>query len=156
MSPQPRGAFGSQRRDLLERAGLCAALVAGGLLASASARAAGQPFEPGALRDALRSLGGVPRADAGIVLDLPDVADNGAIVPVTVSCTLAGVREIAILVESNPEPLVARFMIPDGTEPFVSTRVKMAASGRVVAIVRADGQLYAASRDLQVTVGGCG
>jgi sulfur-oxidizing protein SoxY len=66
------------------------------------------------------------------------------------------VQEIFVVVEANPNPLCVRFTIPEGTEPFVSTRIKMAESSRIYAVVRADGKLYAAARATNVTVGGCG
>jgi sulfur-oxidizing protein SoxY len=148
---------GRRRREWLARGGLYAALLGCGLAAgSRGAAAADAGFASTTLQDALRALGGVPLADAGIVLDLPDVAEDGAVVPVAVTWTVPGASEVAIVVEGNPNPLVARYTIPDGTEPFVATHIKMAGSSRVYAVVQAGGRLYCAARETKVTVGGCG
>jgi sulfur-oxidizing protein SoxY len=104
----------------------------------------------------LRSLGA---ADAGvsaaIVLDVPDLVENGAFVPVSVSTTLANVQQIALLVEHNPNPLAALFTIPAGTAPQLATRIKMAQSSTVFALVQADGQWRQARKAVTVIVGGC-
>jgi sulfur-oxidizing protein SoxY len=101
-------------------------------------------------------LGSTPLPSALITLDLPAIAENGAVVPVTVTSALPGTREIVLLVEHNPEPVALRVTIPVGTEPYVATRIRMAASGTVHAAVRTDDGLYAASRAVEVVVGGCG
>jgi sulfur-oxidizing protein SoxY len=106
--------------------------------------------------DAIGALGGVPAPSALITLDAPALADNGAIVPITVSSALPGTREIVLLVDGNPQPVAARFSIPPGTEAFVATRIRMAGNGTVYAAVRSDDGLYAAARAIKVTVGGCG
>ena len=147
-----------QRRDLLKRAGVFAALAAGGLLTAREARAAEDALVFGAasMREALDALGSVPTSGAQIVLTVPELAENGAVVPVTVESLLPGTHDIFIVVEANPNPMVVRFTIPQGTDAWVSTRIKMAESSIVYAIVRADGQLSSACRDTRVTVGGCG
>ncbi len=146
------------RRELVAKAGAWAALWGCGLLGSGTAAAdtAEAAFDAKSLDDALQALGSTQPASAEIVIDVPDLAENGAIVPVNVTCRASGTREISIVVSSNPNPLVARFTIPEGTEAFVSTRVKMAESGRVYAVVKADGQLLSAFKDVKVIVGGCG
>lgn len=108
------------------------------------------------LAEAIGALGGVPAPSSLITLEAPAIADNGAVVPITVSSALPGTREILILVDGNPQPVAVRFTIPAGTEPFVATRIKMAGNGTVYAAVRTDGGLYAAARTVEVTVGGCG
>jgi sulfur-oxidizing protein SoxY len=113
-------------------------------------------FNAVSVDDALRALGGSAASGAQILLDVPDLAEDGATVPITVDCALPGVGEIFIVVEANPNPLCVRFTIPPGTEPYVSTRVRMAASSKVYAVVRANGQLYSTHRTTVVTVGGCG
>lgn len=135
-----------------------AALAGAGLLAGRDARAADDELAFGAVSmpEALRALGGIPAVDREIVLTLPDLAENGAVVPVTVESHLPGTRDIFIVVEANPNPMVVRFTFPEGTEPFVSTRIKMAQTSQVYAVVRAEGRLYAARRETQVIVGGCG
>ena len=109
------------------------------------------------LAEALGALGAVPAPSALITLEAPALADNGAVVPITVSSALPGTREIVLLVDGNPQPVAARFTIPAGTEPFVATRIRMAGNGTLYAAVRTDdGRLYAAARAIEVTVGGCG
>lgn len=146
------------RREFLAGAGGLAALFAMGLLPGREALAAEEEyaFNAPSLREALRALGGIPASGSDVVLTIPDVAENGAVVPVSVECSLPGTTEIFIVVEANPNPLVVRFTIPEGTEPFVSTRIKMAATSNVCAVVRADGRLYSASKSTAVTIGGCG
>ena len=148
----------SQRRDLLKQGGALAALLACGPLAMRDAAAADDELAFGAssIQEALDALGNVPRAGSQILLTLPDVAEDGALVPVTVESLLPGTNDIFIVVEANPNPMVVRFSIPPGTDAWVSTRIKMAESSTVFAIVRAEGRLYSTSCDTRVTVGGCG
>lgn len=91
-----------------------------------------------------------------ISMDLPTIAQNGAVVPVTVETTLPNVTGIALLVAKNPNALAASFDIPEGTLPFVSNRLKMAETTDVVAVVISDGKAYKATKNVKVTVGGCG
>jgi sulfur-oxidizing protein SoxY len=93
---------------------------------------------------------------SAIDLQLPEIAEDGRTVPVSVSCSLPGVREIAIVIEPNPIPLAAQFDVPAGAEAYVATRVKIARSGRVLAHVRTDSGTYSAYRDVKVITGGCG
>ena len=147
------------RREALKRGSLLLALAACGLSAAtfaAANEAEELAFNAPSLPEALAALGGTPATRAEIELDIPDLVENGAYVPVTVESRLPGTREIFIVVESNPNPLVARFTIPDGTEPFIATRIKMAESCNVYAVVRAGGRLYSAFRPTQVMLGGCG
>ncbi len=146
------------RREALKRGSVLLALAACGLSAATGAAAAEEEaaFNAASLPEALAALGGKPATRAEINLDIPDLVENGAFVPVTVESRLADTREIFIVVESNPNPLVARFTVPHGTEPFIATRIKMAESCNVYAVVRAGGRLYSAFQRTQVTVGGCG
>ncbi len=146
------------RRELLKRSSVFYALLSCGLLGSQYCSATGLElaFDATSLDEALRAMGGVQLASKEIVLSVPDVVENGAYAPVTVSSTLARIQEISIVVEANPNPLVVQFTIPEGTEPFVSTRVKMAGSGRVFAVIKADGKVYSSFRETTVMVGGCG
>ena len=91
-----------------------------------------------------------------INLDAPEIAENGAVVPIAVSSTLPKVTGIAILVLENPNMLAAAYKIPDGTQASVANRLKMAKTSKVVAVVESDGKLYSASKEVKVTVGGCG
>ncbi len=145
------------RRDVLKHGGLLALLVGCGALTLEQARAAdGTGFEAKTLDEALKILGGKPADSKDVTITSPDIAENGAVVPVAVTSAIPKTDAIYILVEKNPFPLTATFTIPDGTEPFVSTRVKMGESTKVYAVVRADGKLYSTSKETKVTLGGCG
>jgi sulfur-oxidizing protein SoxY len=91
-----------------------------------------------------------------IKLDAPEIAENGAVVPMSVSTTLADVTSIAFVVPENPNVLAAYYKIPSGTMPNVANRIKMAKTSNVVVIVEAGGKLFSATREVKVTVGGCG
>lgn len=146
-------------RPTSRRQVLRALFAAAGVGATASARAAGEAgaFDARSLAAALDSPGTPMHLDdPRVTLTLPELADNGAVVPVSVGSRIAGAQEIFIVVEHNPQPVAVRFSIPEGTEAFVSTRIKLAGSGVVHAAVLADGRLHCASRSAQVLVGGCG
>lgn len=146
------------RRSVLKSTGALGTLVALGLItekqALAQANRAG--FEAKSLADALKSVGGTPASNAQVNLQAPDIAENGAVVPLGVTSNIPNTTEIMLLVEKNPFPLAAVFTIPAGTEPSVQTRVKMGQSSNVVAVVKADGKLYSATKETKVTLGGCG
>ncbi len=113
-------------------------------------------FEAKTLSEAFDALGAlIPEDSALIKLTAPDVAENGAVVPVTVESTLNSTEQICILVDKNPTMLVANFLVPEGTEGFVTTRIKMAQTASVIALVKANGKFYRASKEVKVTVGGC-
>jgi sulfur-oxidizing protein SoxY len=108
------------------------------------------------VEDALNELFGTGKYTEGKVkLKTPDIAENGAVVPVTVSSKLAGAK-VAILQDANPEPLVAVFTVPAGQPIDYSVRIKMQQTGNVIAVVEADGKLYGATKSTKVTAGGCG
>ena len=92
---------------------------------------------------------------ADIKIKAPDSAENGSVVPVTVSTTLSGVESITILVDSNNSPMAGSFNVASA-EPYVSTRIKMGKTGNVIAVAKADGKLMAAQKEVKVTIGGCG
>ena len=146
------------RREMLMRGSAMAACAFTGLATGRVALAAEDDlaFNAATMQEALRVLGGVAASGTQIILTVPDLAENGAVVPVSVECNLPGAHEIFIVVEANPNPLCVRFTIPPGTEPFVATRIKMAESSKVYAVVRADGKLYSTFKSTAVTVGGCG
>ena len=145
------------RRDLLKQGSLLAMMVGCGLLTTRQAMAAeASGFDAKTLAEALKSLGSAPTDSKEITITSPDIAENGAVVPVAVTSRLPKTQEIYILVEKNPNPLTASFTIPDGTEPFVSTRTKMGQSTNVYAVVKADGKLYSTVKETKVTLGGCG
>ena len=107
--------------------------------------------------DAIKALYGKTAEESDKVkLDAPEIAENGAVVPITVSSTLPDVTSIAILVPENPFPLAASYKIPAGTQAMVGNRLKMAKTSKVVALVEAGGKLYSATKEVKVTVGGCG
>jgi sulfur-oxidizing protein SoxY len=91
-----------------------------------------------------------------VKLDAPEIAENGAVVPVSVSTTLTEVTSIAFLVSENPNALIAQYRIPAGTVPSVANRIKMAKTSNVIVLVEAGGKLYSATKEVKVTVGGCG
>lgn len=115
-------------------------------------------FSSKAMDEALTSLGVTSTENnaAAIQLTVPEIAENGAVVPVTVSSSLANVEQISILVDKNPNVLAASFTFPQGTEALVTTRVKMGQTANVVAIVKADGKFYRTAKEVKVTAGGCG
>lgn len=127
-----------------------------GLLpASAWAGVDRKVFEAKSLKEALQAMGVAP-ADSGLInLDVPETAENGATVPVVVESKLPRTEQIAILVDKNPTALVENWTIPEGTEGYISTRIKMAQTSSVVALVKADGKFYKIAREVKVTAGGC-
>lgn len=95
-------------------------------------------------------------ASDAIKLKAPDIAENGAVVPVTVSSTLDNVEAISIIAVTNATPLTSTYSLTPASEPFVSTRIKMAKTSDVIAVVKADGKLYSSTKEVKVTIGGCG
>ena len=145
------------RRDVLRQGGLLTLLVGSGMLTSEQALAADAAgFDAKTLDDALSSLGSKATDSKDITITSPDIAENGAVVPIAVTSSLPKTEAIHIFVEKNPFPLTATFMIPDGTAAYVATRAKMGESSRVYAVVKADGKLYSAFKETKVTLGGCG
>ena len=145
-----------QRRRCLQGAAAMASLGMAAVPASAWAAKPGDAFAAETFAEAVGALGGVPSPSSLIQLEAPAIAENGAVVPISVSSALPGTREILLLVDGNPQPLAVRFTIPRGTEPFVATRIRMAGNGTVYAAVRTDDGLFAARCSIEVTVGGCG
>ena len=91
-----------------------------------------------------------------IQIKAPDIAENGAVVPVSVTTSIAGVSSIAILAEKNAFPLAANFELASNTKGYISTRIKMGKTSDVIAVVRAGGKAYSARKNVKVTIGGCG
>jgi sulfur-oxidizing protein SoxY len=162
MAIPPTLAGAADRRSLLRQAALWSALTAAGLrpcIAAATAGRAGADelaLAPGPIEDALRQLGAVKAAPGALRLEVDATVQEGARVPVTVESTLDAVSDIFLFVDVNPDPLVVRFALPAGTEPYVSTLIRMAGTGHVCAVVRSQGRLHAAWRRTEVAVGGCG
>jgi sulfur-oxidizing protein SoxY len=114
-------------------------------------------FETKSTADTVKAMGGSSAAESkDIVITSPDIAENGAVVPFTISSRLPGTESIALLVEKNPNVLAASFSIPAGTEAGVTTRVKMGQTSNVTALVKADGKFYYTTKEVKVTMGGCG
>jgi sulfur-oxidizing protein SoxY len=133
-----------------------------GLGAASTSRAAAPGWPEDAFRqkteaDLLRVLYGKQVEVSGKVnLEAPEIAENGAVVPVSVTTTLPGVTTISILVPENPYTLAASYKFAEGTMPSIGCRLKMAKTGDVIAIVESEGKLYSASKQVKVTLGGCG
>jgi sulfur-oxidizing protein SoxY len=108
--------------------------------------------------EALNALFGTDKTEESseIKIKAPDIAENGAVVPITVSTAMTGITSISILAENNPVPMVASFDLGEGAEGFVSTRIKMGKSGDVIAVVKAGDKLLSARKPVKVTIGGCG
>lgn len=161
----------SDRADRMRRL-LLKSAIAGGLgslgligtvrlnFAHAAADASKWPkdaFQQKTEADAIKMLYGKTAENSDKVkLDAPEIAENGAVVPISVSSALADVTSIAILVSENPFPLAAAYKFPAGTAGTVANRLKMAKTSKVVALVEAGGKLYSTSKEVKVTVGGCG
>ncbi|WP_338846377.1 thiosulfate oxidation carrier protein SoxY [Massilia sp. W12] len=147
------------RRDALRFAGVLSLAFGAGWLRPQDVLAAdwnGRAFEAKTLADVLQALGGDKFEVSPLLqLNAPDIAENGAVVPVGVSSS-ANLSKIAILVEKNPNPLSAAFDLAPGTLAQVSTRVKMGATSTVHALALADGKWLLASKEIKVTLGGCG
>lgn len=150
-----------RRRKLLQAAGglgVLGALAAAGMIAPNVALAARSRalFEAGSIEAAFAALGAArPVETTGIRIHAPDVAENGALVPLGVTSALPGTEQIVILVEKNLNRVAASFIVPEGTLAELHTRVKMAEHSRIYAVVRAGGKLYQASREVRVIAGGC-
>src|SRR4051794_6112978 len=152
------------RRLILKGAGAVAlvglgntAFVFAPALAAANDKYPEEAFKQKNDRDAIKLLyGKAAEASDKVKLDAPEIAENGSVVPVAVSTTLADVTSIAFLVSDNPNALVASYKIPAGTVPGVANRIKMAKTSNVIAVVEAGGKLYSATKEVKVTVGGCG
>ena len=97
-----------------------------------------------------------PAASADVNLKAPDIAENGAVVPITIQADLPNVESISLLVDENPNPLAAHYKVGKGLRPYVSTRIKMGKTSAVHAVVKADGQLMKTTKEIKVTIGGCG
>ncbi len=95
-------------------------------------------------------------SSADLKLTAPEIAENGAVVPVKVETSIADVETITLVAVNNPLPLIANFRMGEDAVPYASTRIKMGATGDVIAIVKAGGKLYSAKQEIKVTIGGCG
>jgi len=149
------------RRDFMKLTGVFGLLAAAGLLSTREAFAQQQAwnkaaFETKSMADTYKILGGTPAESADIAITAPDIAENGAVVPVGVTSKIPNTQSVYILVEKNPNMLAAGFNIPQGTEANVATRIKMGQTSNVYALVKANDKFYVASKEVKVTLGGCG
>lgn len=144
------------RRLLLQGAGALAA----GLLSPLAALAATwnkDAFGAKTAADALKGIGAAGAAPSNeVLIEAPEIAENGAVVPIEITSQVPGTRSIAVVIEKNPFPLVAKFDFTEGALPFVKVNVKMGETSDVRAIAEANGKHYSATKNIKVTVGGCG
>lgn len=151
------------RRTTLQAAGgagLYGTLLSLGLLrpGAASAQAFDRAaFQSTGVADTLKALGAGGAAESkDVVIVSPDIAENGAVVPVAVKSNLPKTTMVAVLVDKNPNGLAGAYDFLEGADPEVSMRIKMGQSSDVVALVKADGKYYMAKKEIKVTLGGCG
>lgn len=155
--------FSAPRRLILQGIGAVALVglghipFASGALAAANDKYPEDAFKAKTEADAIKALyGKTAEASDKVKLDAPEIAENGAVVPVSVTTTLADVTSISFLVSENPVVLVASYKIPAGTMPSVANRIKMAKTSNVIVVVEAGGKVYSTTKEVKVTVGGCG
>jgi sulfur-oxidizing protein SoxY len=147
------------RRDTLKQS-----LAVAGLLASAGfmprdALAFNKAaFEAKSVADAAKAYGGgAPVESKDVTLTAPDIAENGAVVPIGAATTMAGVKHLLLLVEKNPNALVAKFDVSDAVEANFATRAKMGQTSDVYAVaITNDGKAFYTKKEVKVTLGGCG
>jgi sulfur-oxidizing protein SoxY len=151
------------RREFLKKSisfGACSVAAASGLLIAEPANAewVAENFAPSILEETLKNLFKDQKLieTDKINIKIPKIAENGAVVPITVTSSLDGIENISILVEKNPVPLAARFDLSPELEPFVSARLKMAETSDVIVIAQTGNNLYSARETVKVTIGGCG
>ncbi len=153
----------NQQRRVVLKGAAAASLV--GLAASwgfSTAAFAARPqaaFDAEELDAALDALFGdqsVADAAANIVVKGPEIAENGAVVPIKVTANIDNVESIAVLVPNNPAPMVASFDLQPGVVPEVSMRIKMGKTSDVIALVKSNGSVYRGASEVKVTIGGCG
>lgn len=155
--------FTATRRLILQGAGAVALLGLGNIpfgltpALAANDKYPEEAFKAKSEADAIKALyGRTAEPSDKVKMDAPEIAENGAVVPISVTTTLADVTSISFLVSENPVALVASYKIPAGTLPNVANRIKMAKTSNVIVVVEAGGKLYSANKEVKVTVGGCG
>lgn len=137
--------------------GLLGVLTTLGLMSeSAWAGVDRKVFEATSLKEAFQAMGGLAPAESALInLDVPETAENGATVPVIVESKLPNTEQISILVDKNPTSLAENWTMPVGTEGYISTRIKMAQTSTIIALVKAGGKYYKVAKEVKVTAGGC-
>ena len=147
------------RRKALQRTAAVATLLAGtGLFPQYAFAFNKAAFDAKSLAEVVKALGGAaPVASTDVTLTAPDIAENGAVVPMGAATSLAGVKHLLILVEKNPSALVAIFNVTDSVDASFATRAKMGQSSDVYAVaITNDGKALFAKKEVKVTLGGCG
>ena len=150
------------RRNVLKTGSSLSVLgffAAAGLIKPEVARAATDKkiFDAKTIDEAYTAIGsGQPVVSKEIVITAPDIAENGAVVPVSVVSRLGKTEQITLMIDKNPNMIAAVFTIPEGTEAEVTTRVKMGQTSNLYALVKADGKYFFAMKEVKVTMGGCG
>ncbi len=148
------------RRQTLKQSAVVAGLLAGTGLFPQYAHAFNKAaFDAKTLGDALKALGasGAPEASGSVTLTAPDIAENGAVVQLAVASSLAGVKQLVLLVEKNPNALVAVFNVSPEVDASFATRAKMGETSDVYAVaITGDGKAHFAKKEVKVTLGGCG
>ncbi len=147
----------STRRETLQQSAAVAALLAAAGLLPQAAHAS-PAFDAKTIAEAIKALGGgAPAENKDVVLTAPDIAENGAVVPMGVSTSLPNIKQLMVLVEKNPSPLVARFEVSDGVDANFLTRAKMSQSSDVYAVaITNDNRTLFSKKEVKVTLGGCG
>jgi len=147
--------MGLSRRSMLKRIVASSAIVLAPFSAFAEWMEAA--FKADNYKSALAAIGSENLITSDkIKLKAPEIAENGAVVPIQVSSTLENIESISILVEKNPTPLTGQFKMFPGLKPDFKIRVRMGETSKVVAVVKADGKSYATESEVKVTIGGCG
>lgn len=142
-------------RRLLLKGGSALALLSP--LAALAAAWNKEAFGAKTAADALKGIGALDAAPSkDVVIEAPEIAENGAVVPIEITSNVAGTRSIAVVIEKNPFPLVAKFDFLEGALPYVKVNVKMGETSDVRVIADANGKRYAATKNIKVTIGGCG
>lgn len=147
------------RRETLKQSAMVASLLAAtGLFPQYALAYNKAAFEAKSMADVMKALGaGAPAESKEVSIGAPDIAENGAVVPLTASSTLAGIKHMLLLVEKNPSSMVAQFNVSDSVEVNFATRAKMGQSSDVFAVaVMNDGKAFFAKKEVKVTLGGCG
>lgn len=147
------------RRDTLQQSlAVTGLLAAAGLLPRDALAFNKAAFEAKSVADAAKAFGGsAPVESKDVTLTAPDIAENGAVVPMVVASTLPNLKHLLVLVEKNPNALVAMFNVSDAVEPNFSTRAKMGQTSDVYAVaITQDGKALFAKKEVKVTLGGCG
>ncbi|HEX4927666.1 MAG TPA: thiosulfate oxidation carrier protein SoxY [Burkholderiales bacterium] len=144
------------RRLLLQGAGALAA----GLLTPLAALAATwnkEAFGAKTPADALKGIGASAATPSNdVIIEAPEIAENGAVVPIEITSQVPGTKSIAVVIDKNPFPLVAKFDFMEGALPYVKVNVKMGETSDVRAVAEANGKHYSATKNIKVTIGGCG